>query len=341
MAQMQYYIQLFFLCILSTIAILAILTRKKNKNHLTPPSPPSLPIIGHLHLISELPHQSFHKLSTQYGPIMQLYLGSKLSVVLSCPEIIKEFLKTKETYFSNRFRGAAVNYLSYGSKGFLFAPYGNYWKFMKKKCMSELLGGKTIDQFCPLRQQETLRFLRVLQKKGEAGEAIDVGGELLTLTNRIITRMTMSKTFYENDSDEEDIRKMVQDSVELAGKFNVVIKEHQEERKKRKENGEAAHVMDLLDILLEIQEDESSEINITRENVKAFILDVFLAGTDTSSTTIEWALAELINNPDCFQWKVNGNGIVNMKEKAASTLQRAYPLMCVPIPRFNCFSLFE
>jgi hypothetical protein len=289
---------------LSTIAILAILTRKKNKKHLTPPSPPSLPIIGHLHLISELPHQSFHKLSTQYGPIMQLYLGSKLSVVLSCPEIIKEFLKTKETYFSNRFRGAAVHYLSYGSKGFLFAPYGNYWKFMKKKCMSELLGGKTIDQFCPLRQQETLRFLRVLQKKGEAGEAIDVGGELLTLTNRIITRMTMSKTFYENDSDEEDIRKMVQDSVELAGKFNVsdfiwffknwdlqgmnkrlegimdrfdtmmerVIKEHQEERKKRKENSEAAHVMDLLDILLEIQEDESSEINITRENVKAFIL---------------------------------------------------------------------
>ncbi|KAK2400656.1 cytochrome P450 93A3 [Trifolium repens] len=251
-------------------ATLAILTRKKNKNHLTPPSPPSLPIIGHFHLISELPHQSFHKLSTQYGSIMQLYLGSKLCVVLTCPEIIKEFLKTKETYFSNRFRGAAVHYLSYGSKGFLFAPYGNYWKFMKKKCMSELLGGKTIDQFCPLRQQETLRFLRVLQKKGEAGEAIDVGGELLTLTNRIITRMTMSKTFYENDSDEEDIRKMVQDSVELAGKFNVsdfiwffknwdlqgmnkrllgimdrfdtmmerVIKEHQEERKKRKENSE-------------------------------------------------------------------------------------------------------
>jgi 3,9-dihydroxypterocarpan 6a-monooxygenase len=49
-------------------------------------------------------------------------------------------------------------------------------------------------------------------------------------------------------------------------------------------------------------------------------------------------LAALIQ---CFQWKVNGNGIVNMKEKAASTLQRAYPLMCVPIPRFNRFSLFE
>ncbi|CAJ2673134.1 unnamed protein product [Trifolium pratense] len=226
---------------------------------------------------------------------------------------------------------SAVEYLSYGSKGFLFAPYGDYWKFMKKMCMSELLGGRTLDQLRPLRQQETLRFLRLLQKKGEAREIVDVGDELLTLTNNIITRMIMRKTCSENDSDVEDIRKMVKDTAELAGKFNVsdfiwfcksldfqgmnkrlkgiidkfdtmmerVIKEHEEEKKKRKENGEGvAHVKNLLDILLEILEDESTEIKLSRENVKAFILDIFMAGTDTSAITIEWCLAELINNPD-------------------------------------------
>jgi hypothetical protein len=171
--------------------------------------------------------------------------------------------------------------------------------------MSELLGGRTLDQLRPLRQQETLRFLRVLQKKGEAREVVDVGDELLTLTNNIITRMIMRKTCYENDGDVEDIRKMVKDTAELAGKFNVsdfiwfcknldfqgmnkrlkgikerfdtmmerVIKEHQEEKKKRKEKGEGvAHVRDLLDILLEILENESNEIKLSRENVKAFIL---------------------------------------------------------------------
>jgi cytochrome P450 len=241
---------------------------------------------------------------------MKLFLGYVPCVVVSSPEITKEFLKTHETSFSNRLVNHVVHYLSYGSKDFMFAPYGDYWKFMKKICMSELLGGKTLDQFNPLRQQETLRLLNVLKKKGEAGEAVDVGAELLTLTNRIMTRMTISRACCENDCDVEEIRKLVQDSSELAGKFNLsdfiwffknwdlqgfnkrlkemmerfdtmierVIREHQEDMiKKRNENGEGAHVKDLLDILLEIQENENSKMKLTRENVKAFIfVSIFL-----------------------------------------------------------------
>jgi len=306
MAEMLDYIRLLFVWLLSTIAIRAILTRKKKKNHpSTPPTPPALPIIGHFHLIAKLPpHQSFHKLSIRYGPIMQLFIGSIPCVVISSPDIVKEFLKTHESSFSNRFIGSVIHNLTYGSKDFIFAPYGEYWKFIKKICMSELLGGRTLDKFLPLRQKETVRFLRLLQKKGEAREAVNVGGELLNLTNRIITCMAMSKTCAENDNDVEDIRKMVQDGVELSGRFNLsdfiwffknwdiqgfnkrlkgvmerfdtlmerVIREHQEERKKRKEKGEAAHVRDLLDILLEMHENENTEIKLTRENVKAFIL---------------------------------------------------------------------
>jgi len=308
MAEMQYYIQLFFVLVISTIAIQTLLTRKKNKKHLTPPSPLALPIFGHFHLMSKLlpAHQSFHKLSIQYGPIMKLFLGSVPCIVISSPEIAKEFLKTHETFFSNRLINYAIDYLSYGSQDFMFAPYGEYWKFMKKICMSELLGGRTIDQFRPLRQQETVRFLRLLQQKGEAGEAVDVSGLLLNLTNRIITRMTMSKTFNENDSNVEDLRNLVHDFSELAGKFSMLeyisfcknlhmrriskrlkgmqkrmetmmemaIRNRQEERKKIKENSEGSHVRDLLDILLEIHENKNTEIGIklNKENVTSFIV---------------------------------------------------------------------
>jgi major membrane immunogen (membrane-anchored lipoprotein) len=58
--------------------------------------------------------------------------------------------------------------------------------------------------------------------------------------------------------------------------MDKVTKDHQEEKKKRGE-GAHNHVRDLLDILLEIQEDESNEIKLTSENVNAFILVNHLA----------------------------------------------------------------
>ncbi|KAG2403444.1 Cytochrome P450 [Vigna angularis] len=329
----QTYVQLFFIWLLSTIVFRAILWSMR-RHPRRPPGPPSLPIIGHLHLISALPHRSFQALATRYGPIMQIFLGSVSCVVVSSPELAKEFLKTNESSFSNRFVSAAVHHLSYGSKGFLFARYGSFWKFMKKICMSELLGSRTLDQFLHVREQETRRFLRVLRTKGEAREAVDVGGELLTLTNSVISRMVLGRTWCESEGEVAEVRKMVEDTVELAGKFNVgdfvwvcrwldlqrmkkrveeivekfdgmmerVIREHMEERQRRKERGdEEEKVRDLLHILLDIHEDESREMKLTRENVKAFILDILMAGTDTSAITIEWALAELIRNPKVME----------------------------------------
>ncbi|KAL9331640.1 hypothetical protein ACSQ67_001250 [Phaseolus vulgaris] len=90
----QDYILLFITCLVSTIVVRAILSRKRNKSNNRPPSPQALPIIGHLHLLSPIPHQALHKLSTRYGPIMHLFLGSVPSVNASTPEAAREFLKT-------------------------------------------------------------------------------------------------------------------------------------------------------------------------------------------------------------------------------------------------------
>ncbi|KAK7396278.1 hypothetical protein VNO78_17170 [Psophocarpus tetragonolobus] len=334
MADYQGYIILFITWLVSTIVVRAILSRKQNKTN-RPPSPQALPIIGHLHLLAPIPHQALHKLSTRYGPIMHLFLGSVPCVIASTPEAAKEFLKTHETSFSNRPQSSAVDFLTYGSQDFSFAPYGPYWKFMKKICMSELLGGHTLNQLLPVRRQETLKFLRLLLQKEKAGEAIDVGGELLRLSNNVVSRMIMSQTCSEDDSEAEEVRKLVQDTVLLTGKFNAsdfiwflrnwdlqgfrkrlkeirdrfdtmmerAIEEHQEERKKIKEEGSGGEgqIKDLLDVLLDIHEHENSDIKLTKENIKAFILDIFMAGTDTAALTTEWTLAELINHPHVME----------------------------------------
>ncbi|XP_024031106.1 cytochrome P450 93A3 [Morus notabilis] len=326
MEDLQSFLIVCLSCLVSTILVRAILTKTRTTARL-PPSPPALPIIGHLHLVDRLPHQAFHKISNRYGPLIHLFLGSVPCVVVSSPEMAKEFLKTQETSFLNRPNRSVLNYLSYPWSDFVFAEFGPYWKFMKKLSMSRLLGGQTLDQLLPIRSDELRRLLKLILERANEKEAVEVGGELTKLTNNVFSRMIMSKRCAENDEEGDEIRKAVNETAELLGKFNFsdyiwlcrkldlqgywkkskeihekfdkmmekIIEEHQEAITKVEEKGK---YKDVLGILLEILEDESSEVRLTRENIKAFVLEVFVAGTDTSAITIEWALAELMNHPN-------------------------------------------
>ncbi|MBA0702018.1 hypothetical protein Goari_020607, partial [Gossypium aridum] len=52
---------------------------------------------------------------------------------------------------------------------------------------------------------------------------------------------------------------------------------------------------DFLDILLQISQDDNEELD--RNLIKHLIFDLFTAGTDTATSTLEWAMAELLCNP--------------------------------------------
>ncbi|KAL7582251.1 hypothetical protein Lser_V15G42505 [Lactuca serriola] len=328
MADFHGYFILFLIWLISTIFIRSFLKSIRAKKLNLPPTPFSLPIIGHLHLLAPIPHQAFHKISLKYGPVFRLFLGSIPCVVTGSPEVAKEFLKTYENAYLDRPQNSAVAYLTYGSKDFSFAPYGSYWKFMKKIVMSQLLNGTTLDLLLPVRQDEINRLIKSLERKAKAGHAVDLDVELVKMTNNVISRMLMTERCSEEEDEAGEMKKLVTEIAEITGKFNLsdyiwifknldlqgfgkqlkgihgrfdalierIMKEHEEARKQK-----TGVVKDLLHMLLDVAEDQSMEIKLTRENIKAFILDIFAAGTDTSAITTEWALSELINHPNIMK----------------------------------------
>ncbi|PWA35263.1 cytochrome P450 [Artemisia annua] len=236
----------------------------------------------------------------------------------------------------HRPRNSSIDRVSFGASGFHFAPYGSYWKFMKKIVVSQLLNTRTLDVFLPLRNDEINRLIKCLSQKANDGKSVELGLELMKMTNNVISRMLMGKRCSENEDEAVDISKIITEYSELMGKFNLsdhiwfcknldlqgfgkqsmdihtrfdalmesVLREHQEARKLKEDTG---HVRDLLDILLDISEDESMEIKLTTDNIKAFIL----AGKDGNLNSVD------------------------MEEGIGLALPRANRLVCVPVARLH------
>ncbi|KAH7511012.1 hypothetical protein FEM48_ZijujUnG0057500 [Ziziphus jujuba var. spinosa] len=373
MADFQDNFFLLLVGLASMFLIRTIISKTRNKPRL-PPSPRALPIIGHLHLLTKIPHQALHKLSNRYGPLIYLLFGSKPCVIVSSPEIAKECLKTNEKCFLNRPKMANIDYLTYGSADFTMAPYGPYWKFMKKLCMSELLGVRTLDLHIPVRREEIKRFLKSTLRKAEKGEEMEVGAEVIRLTNNIISRMALKRRCSEDEDEAHKVRKLIEEMCELAGRFNAsdmfwfcknLDLQGYGKRLKDVRDGEAIedcningyHIPAKTQIFVNVWAlgrdpnhwENPLEFLPERFTGKKRQLDVrgqhfeylpfgsgrrSCPGASLAMKVVQTTLGAMIQ---CFDWKAgeDANGKVDMEEGPGISLPRAHPLVCVPVSRLS------
>ncbi|KAJ6714607.1 P450 putative-RELATED [Salix viminalis] len=73
---------------------------------------------------------------------------------------------------------------------------------------------------------------------------------------------------------------------------------------KQRSNEEKSHMdegKDFLQILLDLNKHEDPATSITMDQVKAILMDIFLGGTDTTTTMIEWTMARLMQHQEVRQ----------------------------------------
>ncbi|KAJ6345512.1 hypothetical protein OIU78_008215 [Salix suchowensis] len=328
------YVLAFLILLFITVFIQYIFKRpgKKPAGYChPPPSPPALPLIGHLHLLTPVAYKGFHALSNKYGPLLYLRLATYPAVLVSSAPLATEMFKALDVHFASRIKSPFDDNLLFGSStSFFNAPYGDYWKFMKKICTTELLGTSQMKKLKNVRREEVVRFLRKMLEIGQKNEVANLSAEILTLANNSTCRMIMSARCSGEDNQAEKCRALVSESFDLASQlallsvfgplkrigmwylrkkiaavpkrydelFENVLVEHEE---KAKREGPDMENKDLMDILLEVYHDENAEIRITRKQMKTFFLDLFTGGTNTTSDAILWILAELVSHPAAFK----------------------------------------
>ncbi|XP_057865163.2 cytochrome P450 71AU50-like [Cryptomeria japonica] len=74
-----------------------------------------------------------------------------------------------------------------------------------------------------------------------------------------------------------------------------LIDEHIERRRVKK-----SEKPDIVDVMLNMAEIGSAEIQVSWLHIKAIITDMLIAGVETSTTTLEWAMTELLRNPQAM-----------------------------------------
>ncbi|XP_026394284.1 cytochrome P450 71B10-like [Papaver somniferum] len=303
--------------------LLRVASKPKDPDRLKfPPSPCKLPIIGNFHQLGETPHRSLWELSKKFGPVMLLHLGSVPTLVISSAEAAEEVLRTNDLEFCSRPRSVGPKRLSYNFLDIAFAPYGEYWREIRKVCVHELFSAKRVQSFGALRAQEVAAMIHSISESTISVTPVDIVQKTLSLTDQIICKVAFGMS-YELGSGR--FQEIVYEAIDMLGGFTAtdffpgvgwiidrltgmhgrleksfhdldtfyqkIIDEHLDPQ--RMISGHE----DIIDVLLKLEKDRRSSIRLTKDHIKAVLMNLFLAGVETTAVTIGWAMAELIRNP--------------------------------------------
>uniref|UniRef100_A0A2N9FFP6 Cytochrome P450 n=1 Tax=Fagus sylvatica TaxID=28930 RepID=A0A2N9FFP6_FAGSY len=295
-----------------------------------PPGPRGLPVVGYLPFLGTELHRKFEELAGVYGPIYKVWLGQKLCVVVNSPSLVKEVVRDQDAIFGNRDPPIAGLVASYGGADIAFSQICPDWKKLRKIFMREMLSNANLNSSYTLRREEVKKSIKYVYDK--IGTPIDLGELAFVTVINAIMNMLWGDTLQggeEGTNVGAEFKKLLAEQMVLFGKPNVsdffpVLArfdlqgiERQAKKifqwverildsaiEKRMNSDTGKERKDILQFLLELREKDDTATSITMTQLKALLMDIVVAGAETTTTTVEWVMAELLQHPEVMR-KVN------------------------------------
>ncbi|KAL7597836.1 cytochrome P450 98A2 [Lactuca sativa] len=292
-----------------------------------PPGPRPLPIVGNLYDVKPVKFRCYAEWARTYGPIFSVYLDSKLNVIVNSSELAKEVLKENDQQLADRHRNRATMSFSRGGKDLIWADYGPHYVKVRKVCNLELFSPKRLEALRPIREDEVTAMVESIFRHStdldKRGKALPLRGYLGTVAFNNITRLTFGKRFVTPeggmDDQGQEFKGIVSNGIKIGGKVfmaenipwlrwffageNEILAKHEQRRDRltkaimaehdiarKKTGGTQEHFIDALHTL-------QQKYDLSDDTIIGLLWDMITAGMDTTSISVEWAMAELVKNP--------------------------------------------
>nr|XP_045009102.1 cytochrome P450 2C26-like isoform X4 [Jaculus jaculus] len=248
---------------LSCLLLLSLWRQRSGRGKL-PPGPTPLPILGNfLQIDIKDIRQSLTNFSKVYGPVFTLYIGRHPAVVLHGYEAVKEALIDHAEDFSAR---GYMPVTEKTSKDFgLIFSNGKRWKEIRRFSLTTLrilgMGKRTIEDRV---QEEAQCLVEELRKTN--GLPCDPTFILSCAPCNVICSIIFQNRF---DYKDQDFLKLIQ---KVNENISIISSPW-------------------------MQEKPSQPVEFSHENLAITVIDLFAAGTETTSTTLRYGLLLLLKHP--------------------------------------------
>ncbi|MFD0864151.1 cytochrome P450 [Sungkyunkwania multivorans] len=302
------------------------------------PTPKGDFIVGHLHQFNvENKHRAIEKWSEEVGNIFRVHFVGKPFLVSTNPDFNKKVLKARPEKFRRLSKMTDI-IEEIGVKG-VFNAEGETWK-KHRKLTSEALNMKNVKGFFPIISQTTERFLNKLKRLEATGDPIDIQQEMMRYTVDITTVIAfgypMNTIDHDGDVIQEHLEKvfpMINERItapiplwrylklkkdkeldHAVAEIEATVNHFINEAKGRLENNPELkeNPTNFLEALLVEQEKDK---NFSDHAVYSNVFSLLMAGEDTTSNSVSWALYYLGQQPEMVKkireeaFEIYGDGL--------------------------------
>eukprot|EP00268_Persea_americana_P028194 TRINITY_DN2741_c0_g1_i2.p1 TRINITY_DN2741_c0_g1~~TRINITY_DN2741_c0_g1_i2.p1 ORF type:complete len:514 (-),score=93.08 TRINITY_DN2741_c0_g1_i2:31-1572(-) len=327
-------LSIFLAVILNHLLTIPNSTKKKENKRNLPPGPPSVPILGNLLWLTKSLFELepiLRQLRPKYGPIISLRVGSRTLVFITDASVAHKALVQKGSTFSDRPPALeAGRVLNSNQHNISSASYGPLWRLLRRNLMSEILHPSRVRSYAQGRKWVLDLLTQKLTKHADSGEPVCVVESFQYSMFCLLLLMCFGQKL-----DKDTVKKIETTQRRLLvsfRKFNIFaflprigklifrkrwnelleMRHEQEQaliplirsRKGRRQDHEddnKTFIFGYVDSLFDLELPEDGGRKLTEGEMVTLCSEFLNGGTDTTSTSLQWIMANLVKHQDLQQ----------------------------------------